>query len=71
MPSFEVGVYNKDVRELVSTGQSHRHYTDDWAEIHLIEVKAADHGSALAKIRARYPENRGFVISGIQESDGF
>ncbi len=68
MTNYEIGVYNKDVRDLVNDAQSHRELSDDWANIHFIEIKARDQSHALTKMRARYPENRGFVISEILET---
>ena len=65
MADFEIGVYNKKVRELVNAGQSHRDLADSWAEIHFIEIRAKDRSQALIRICSRYPENRGFVISEI------
>lgn len=59
---FEVGVYNKDVRELTKYGDSHPALSDDWAEIHYIEVRANTEEEARAKIAAKYPPRMGFVI---------
>ena len=70
MANFEVAVFNQEVRDLVQNGQSHRDFTDDWADIHLIEISAPDVATALSKIRSRYPETRGFVINGVHEADG-
>ena len=68
MTNYEIGVYNKDVRDLVGDARSHADLSDDWADIHFIEIKARDRSHALTKMRARYPENRGFVISEILET---
>ena len=69
MAEFEIGVYNKEVRDLVSAGQSHHDLADSWADIHFIEIRATDRSKALTRVRGRYPENRGFVISEIIELD--
>ena len=69
MTRFEVGVYNQQVRDLVRNGQSHQNLTDDWAERHIIEVKANDKDAAMARIRARYPEHSGFVVSDVLQLD--
>ena len=68
MINFEIGVYNKEVRDLVGNGQSHADLSDNWADIHFIEIKARDRSHALTKLRVRYPENRGYVISEILET---
>ena len=47
---FEVGVYNKEVRQLVNEGERHRHHTDDWADIHYVDVMAEDEHGARAKM---------------------
>ena len=62
MPQFEVAIYNKEVRELVAMGQHHRNLSDDWADIHYIEVRAANEAEARSKIFAKYPEIDGYLI---------
>ena len=66
---FEVAVYNKEVRKLMKEGERHRHLTDDWADIHYLEVTAEDERGARAKIEAKYPEDQGFVIENVTVSD--
>ena len=66
---FEVAVYNKEVRQLMKEGERHRHLTDDWADIHYLEVTAEDERGARAKIEAKYPEAKGFVIEDVTVSD--
>ena len=67
MPEFEIAIYNTDVRECVSEGRRHANLTDDWAEIHYIDVEALDSAAARAKIQIRYPEKRGFVIDSVEK----
>ncbi len=67
MPEYEVGIYNTEVRERVAEGRRHANLKDDWAEIHYIEVEAADLGAARAKLLLRYPEKRGFVIDSVEK----
>lgn len=67
MTNYEIGIYNMAVRELVGDGQSHPDLSDAWADIHFIEIRGRDRSHALTKLRARYPEIRGFVISEILE----
>ncbi len=66
---FEVGVYNKKVRQLVKEGERHRDLTDDWADIHYVDVMAEDEHGARAKIEAKYPEDKGFVIENVSLSN--
>ena len=56
---FEVAVYNEDVRTALQEGRRHRDLTDDWADIHYIDVEARDAQHARNKAETRYPENRG------------
>lgn len=66
---FEVAVYNKDVRQLVKEGERHRHLTDDWADIHYVDVMAEDEREARLKAEAKYPEDKGFVIENVSVSN--
>jgi hypothetical protein len=67
MPEFEVGIYNSEVRKRVEDGRHHTNLTDDWAEIHYIDVEAADQAAARSKLYRRYPEERGFVIESCEK----
>jgi hypothetical protein len=67
MAEYEVGIYNAEVRESVAEGRRHRNLTDDWAEIHYIDVDATDLEGARATILHRYPEKRGFVIDSVEK----
>ena len=66
---FEVGVYNKEVRQLVKEGERHHYLTDDWADIHYLDVMADDEHGARVKIEARYPQDKGFVIEFVSVSN--
>ena len=65
--AFEVIVYNEQVRAKMKIGEHHRDLSDDWADAHYIEVKAADQSAAMRKMREIYPADKGFVIEGITE----
>lgn len=65
MLTFEVIVYNEQVRQKVRDGERHRTFSDDWGDTHYIEVKADDEDAAMAKARDKYPAEDGFVIEGI------
>ena len=49
-------------------GGHHEHFTDDWADIHYIEIDASDENQARNCAEARYPSDQGFVIDSIQKS---
>jgi hypothetical protein len=63
---FEIGVFNAAVRRAVAEGERHRDLTDDWADIHYLEVRADDVDGAKAKIEKRYPAARGFVVTEVR-----
>lgn len=66
---FEVAVYNKEVRKLVREGEHHPHLNDDWADIYYVDVIAEDENGAQAKIKEKYPEDKGFVIENVSISN--
>lgn len=69
MPTFEVAVYNRAVREKVKAGERHRELKDDWADIHYFEIEAADETAARRKASGKFPGERGFVIENISTVD--
>ncbi|MDA0305389.1 MAG: hypothetical protein O3B76_03780 [Proteobacteria bacterium] len=72
MSKFEVIVYNREVREKVKEGERHRQFTDDWADLHYIEIDASDETSARERAESRYPSEQGFVIESVQSlNSGF
>ncbi|MDA0241696.1 MAG: hypothetical protein O3A84_16950 [Proteobacteria bacterium] len=65
MPEFEVAIFNQQVRDKVREGERHRDLSDDWADVHYIEVEAEDVSAARAKIQRKYPADRGYVIESV------
>lgn len=65
MPKYEVAVHNEDVRKLVKDDERHKDYTDDWADMHYIEIEASNEGEVRRKIEGRYPADKGFRIDQI------
>ncbi len=65
---FEVALYNSEVRKLVREGERHKDLKDDWADTHYVVVNAVDETDARAKIEARYPKERGFVVNNISRA---
>lgn len=66
---FEVAIYNRDVREALDDGGHHKQLSDDWADMHFIEVMAKDREDARAIMLRRYSPNRGYVITEIRQLD--
>jgi hypothetical protein len=66
LKKFEVGVFNKEVRDAVQDGTHHRFLDDEWADIHWIEIVAQDEQEAQQKANRRYPERAGYLITGVQ-----
>jgi Na+-transporting NADH:ubiquinone oxidoreductase subunit NqrF len=64
---FEFAIFNEQVRAAVARGEQHKHYKDDWQNQHFIEVAAANEKEATSRIRARYPQEQGFVILACRE----
>ena len=62
MAKFEVAVYNAEVRQKVADGEHHRRFTDDWADMHYIEIEADNEELARAKIEVMHPSVQGFVF---------
>lgn len=62
MKTYEIAIYNQEVRKLVADGSRHRDLSDAWADIHYIEVKANSPQEARAKVASRYPAKNGYVI---------
>ena len=65
MSTFEIAVFNQAVRDKLKAGESHRDLNDDWADTHYIEIKAEDADGARRKAQARFPEDKGFVITAV------
>lgn len=67
MAEFEVAIYNQEVRDRVAEGKRHRDLTDDWADVHYIEVDARDEADARSQISRKYPAHRGYVIESVDK----
>ncbi len=62
MAKFEVAVYNAEVRQKVADGEHHSRFTDDWADMHYIEIEVDNEEQARAKIEVMHPSVQGFVF---------
>ena len=69
MPSFEIGVYNKEVRKLTRVGDHHKDLDDSWENIHYIEITSNDEQQARAKVQSKYPSTHGYVIEQVSRVD--
>ncbi len=68
MPDFEVAIYNKEVRECVEGGERHRNLSDEWADLHYLEIVADSESEARAQVSRKYPPQQGYVIDSVEES---
>lgn len=60
--SFQVSVYNQDVRHLVNREESHDYYDDHWAQAHRYQVFAETESEARSLVKTKFPPEEGFVI---------
>ena len=70
MAKFEAAVYNAEVRQKVADGERHKRFTDDWADMHYIEIEADNEEQARSKIEVVYPSVQGFVLDNIMKIGG-
>lgn len=64
MARFEIAIFNDRVRQAVKNND-HSEYSDEWADLHFIEVSAGDEQEARRKILTKYPKEKGFIIESI------
>ena len=65
--SFEIPVYNQEVRQAVRSKQNHPSFEAKWADTHLIIVRAHTEDEALAQCQRQHPEGLGFVHGEVAE----
>lgn len=65
--AYQVGVYNKDVRALISENKAHQDIRDEWADVQLLDVLANDENEARDIICGRYPLEKGYVVASVQQ----
>ena len=66
--TYEVGIYNKDVRHCVKENTSHIEFGDEWADVHYQNVVADSEAEALTMITDRYPADQGFIVETLSET---
>ena len=64
---FEIGLYKAKVRDSMANGEALKEFSEDWADIHYIEVVATTQADARTRIEARYPTAQGFTITDVTE----
>ena len=69
MAKFEAAIYNAEVREKVAEGEHHRRFTDEWADMHYVEIEADNGELARALVEVKHPSVQGFVMSEIHALD--
>lgn len=65
--SYEIPVYNEEVRSAVRNKQEHPSFEATWADMHLITVLAHTPEEALANCQRQHPERLGFVLGEVAE----
>jgi len=63
--TFEITIYNEQVRVCVQNGDHHKDLSDGWGDSHYIEFKAEDEAAAIAKCECKYPQAQGFVVESV------
>ncbi len=66
--SFEIPVYNADVRTAVRNKQVHPDFEAKWADTHLILIRAHTPDEAVIICRRKHPEHLGFVLGDVAEA---
>lgn len=63
--TFEITLYNRDVRDLLKQGGHHHRFADRWADAQRHVVEAMDAGEARERAALQYAPELGFVITGV------
>ncbi|WP_135077581.1 hypothetical protein [Terasakiella sp. SH-1] len=66
--TFEIGIYNRAVRDCVKENDHHLDFGDEWADVHYQNIVADTQDEALVLITDRYPPEKGFVIQSCTEA---
>ncbi len=67
MATYEVAIYNAEVRDCLQKGEKHDNLSDDWADTHYLEFRATDESGARSAAERRYPADLGYVINTIEK----
>lgn len=66
--SFEIPVYNMDVRSAIKNKQNHPSFEAKWADTHLILIRAHTPEEAVTICRRKHPEKLGFILGEVSEA---
>lgn len=66
--SYEIPVFNSEVRSAVKNKQNHPSFQANWADTHLILIRAHTPDEALTICRRKHPEKLGFVLGDVTEA---
>lgn len=64
---FEIGVFNKTVREAIASGEKVKALDKEWADVHWVKIRASSVDRARSQAEAKYPAENGYVIVDIIE----
>ncbi len=68
MSTYEVGIYNKWVRDKIRNGEEPPGGLEaEWENVYYFEVEALSEDKAKARIAEQYPFARGFIIESVQK----
>ena len=62
MPIYQIGIYNRFIRDKVRSGEDVDEKEADWEDIHYFDVEADNEQKARRLIQSEYKESKGFVI---------
>jgi hypothetical protein len=62
MTKYQVGVYNRFIRDKVRAGEEINPLLAAWEDTHYFDVEAKNEAEARKKISLEYKEAKGFVI---------
>ncbi len=66
--SYEIPVYNHDVRTAVRNKETHPNFEAKWADTHLIMVRAHTADEAVSICKRKHPEHLGFILGEVTEA---
>ena len=62
MPIYQIGIYNRFIRDKVRSGEDVGEEEAAWEDVHYFDVEAATEKDAKRLIQSEYKESKGFVI---------
>lgn len=65
--TFEVGIYNQEVRTCVKENEPHAKFGDHWADVNYQNIVAESEEEARSIVTERYPSSQGFVIASLSK----